>query len=155
MGSSVHEISQARLLEWVAMPSSRGSFPPRARTQVSHIAGGFFTAKPPGKPRIYIKLTFFFFTFICIYFLRHLFPGHKFLFLQFLLGYLFPLCNLLFWFRNNLFFFSKDHLNVAGRAHVLNWWWGLHNSVNVLSSIEMYSSIWLKNMFYIMWLILQ
>ena len=58
------------------------------------------------------------FTFICIYFLRHLFPGHKFLFLQFLLGYLFLLCNFLFWFRNNLFFFSKDHLNVAGRAHV-------------------------------------
>ena len=60
----------------------------------------------------------FIFTFICIYFLQHLFPGHKFLFLQFLLGYRFLLCNLLFWFRNNLFFFSKDHLNVAGRAHV-------------------------------------
>ena len=45
------------------------------------------------------------FAFICIYFLRHLFPGHKFLFLQFLLGYLFLLCNLLFWFRNSLFFF--------------------------------------------------
>ena len=26
---SVHEISQARTLEWVAMPSSRGSFQPR------------------------------------------------------------------------------------------------------------------------------
>ena len=51
-------------------------------------------------------------------FLPHLFPGHKFLFLQFLLGYLFLLCNLLFWFRNNLFFFSKGHLNVAGGAHV-------------------------------------
>ena len=57
------------------------------------------------------------FTFICIYFLWHLFPGHKFLFLQFLLGYLFLLCSLLFWFRSNLFFFSKDHLSVAGRAH--------------------------------------
>ncbi|VCX37190.1 unnamed protein product, partial [Gulo gulo] len=42
----------------------------------------------------------------------------KFLFLQFVLGYLFLLCNLLFWFRNNLLFFSKDHLNMAGRAHV-------------------------------------
>jgi len=61
---------------------------------------------------------FFFLTFVCIYFLRNLFPGHKFLFLQFLLGYLFLLCNLLFWFRNNLLFFSKSHLNVAGRAHV-------------------------------------
>ena len=42
-GSSVHGISQARILEWVAMPSSRGSSQPRDRTQVSCIAGGFFT----------------------------------------------------------------------------------------------------------------
>ena len=35
-------ILQARILEWVAMPSSRGSFQPRNRTQVSLIAGGFF-----------------------------------------------------------------------------------------------------------------
>ena len=32
-----------RILEWVAMPSSRGSSQPRHWTQVSHIAGGFFT----------------------------------------------------------------------------------------------------------------
>ena len=36
-------ILQARLLEWVAMPSSRGSSRPRDWTQVSHIAGGSFT----------------------------------------------------------------------------------------------------------------
>ena len=36
-------ILQARKLEWVAMPSSRGSSQPRDRTQVSRIAGGFFT----------------------------------------------------------------------------------------------------------------
>ena len=47
----------------------------------------------------------FFLTFICIYFLWHLFPGHKFLYLQFLLGYLFVLCNL-FWFRKNMVFFQ-------------------------------------------------
>ena len=41
--SSVHRILQARILEWVAMPSSRGSSQPRDPTQVSHIAGGFFT----------------------------------------------------------------------------------------------------------------
>ena len=34
-GSSVHGILQARILEWVAMPSSRGSFRPRDRTHVS------------------------------------------------------------------------------------------------------------------------
>jgi len=36
-------ILQARILEWVAMPSSRGSSQPRDRTQVSHTADGFFT----------------------------------------------------------------------------------------------------------------
>ena len=43
-GSSVHGILQATRLKWVAMPSSRGSSQPRDRTQVSHIAGGFFTS---------------------------------------------------------------------------------------------------------------
>ena len=50
---SVHGISQARILEWVAVPSSRGSSPPRDRTRVSCgscIADGFFTAELPGKP---------------------------------------------------------------------------------------------------------
>ena len=35
---------QARILEWVAFPFSRGSFHPRNRTQVSLIAGRFFTS---------------------------------------------------------------------------------------------------------------
>ena len=42
-GSSVHGILQARILEWVAIPFSRGSSQPGARTSVSCIAGGFFT----------------------------------------------------------------------------------------------------------------
>ena len=41
--SSVHEIFQARRLEWVAIPFSRGSFWPTDWTQVSCIAGRFFT----------------------------------------------------------------------------------------------------------------
>ena len=40
-GSSVHGILQARTLEWVALPSSRGSSQPRGQTQVSCIAGRF------------------------------------------------------------------------------------------------------------------
>ena len=42
-GSSVHGILQARILEWVASPFSRGSSWPRGRTRVCHIAGRFFT----------------------------------------------------------------------------------------------------------------
>ena len=39
-----HGILQARILEWVAFPFSRGSSQPRDQTQVSLIAGGFFTS---------------------------------------------------------------------------------------------------------------
>ena len=42
-GSPVHGILQARILEWVAMLSSRESYQPRNWTQVSRIAGEFFT----------------------------------------------------------------------------------------------------------------
>ena len=41
-GPSVHGILQARILEWVAIPFSRGSSWPRGRTWVSHTAGKFF-----------------------------------------------------------------------------------------------------------------
>ena len=41
-GSSVHGILQARILEWVAMLSSRGSSQSRDQTQVSCIAGRSF-----------------------------------------------------------------------------------------------------------------
>ena len=38
----VHGILQARILEWVVFPFSRGSSQPRDQTQASHVAGGFF-----------------------------------------------------------------------------------------------------------------
>ena len=42
-GSSVHRILQARILGWVAIPFSRGPSRPKDGTQVSCIAGRFFT----------------------------------------------------------------------------------------------------------------
>ena len=42
-GSSIHGILQVRILEWVATPFSRRSSQSREQTQVSCIAGGFFT----------------------------------------------------------------------------------------------------------------
>ena len=46
-GSSVHEILQARILEWVAISYSRGSSQPRDRTHFSCISciGRFFTTR--------------------------------------------------------------------------------------------------------------
>ena len=49
-GSAVHGSLQARILEWVAMAFSRGSFQPRDQTLVSCIIGEFFTTGSPGKP---------------------------------------------------------------------------------------------------------
>ena len=40
--SFVHGVLQAHILEWVAMPFSRGSTQPRDQTKVAHIAGGLF-----------------------------------------------------------------------------------------------------------------
>ena len=51
MDSTVHRILQARKLEWVAFPFSRGSSQSRNWTQVSHIAGRFFFFLSQGKPR--------------------------------------------------------------------------------------------------------
>ena len=50
-GSSVHGILQARILEWVAISSSRGSSQSRDETHISCIGGGFFTTKQFGKPK--------------------------------------------------------------------------------------------------------
>ena len=49
-GFFAHGILQARIMEWVAMPSSRGSFQHRGRICISHIASGFSTAEPSEKP---------------------------------------------------------------------------------------------------------
>jgi len=42
-GPTVHEILQTRIIEWVAIPFSRGSSQPRDQPQFSGITGGFFT----------------------------------------------------------------------------------------------------------------
>ena len=49
-GSSVHGISHARILDWVATSSSRRSFWPKDQTRSPALTGSFFTTEPPGKP---------------------------------------------------------------------------------------------------------
>ena len=52
-GSPIHEILQARILEWVAIPSS-GSLPDpeikHASLASASLTGRYFIAEPPGKP---------------------------------------------------------------------------------------------------------
>ena len=52
LGSSVHGILQARILEWIALPLT-GNLPDPGIEPVSIaapvLAGGFFTTEPPGK----------------------------------------------------------------------------------------------------------
>ena len=52
--SSLHEILQARVLECVAIPFSRGSSQPRDGTQVSCIAGRFFTVLATREERFHL-----------------------------------------------------------------------------------------------------
>ena len=54
-GSSVHGLFQARILEWVAYPFSRGSSQPRNQIQVSCIAGRFFTVWATRQARRHVK----------------------------------------------------------------------------------------------------
>ena len=56
---TVHGILQARILEWVAVPFSRGSSQPRDWTQVSHIVGGFFTSWATREAQISVRMAIF------------------------------------------------------------------------------------------------
>ena len=58
-GSSVCGILQAKILEWVAISFSKGSFWPRDRTWVSHIAGRFFTVWTTREAQSYWDYNFF------------------------------------------------------------------------------------------------
>ena len=68
-GSSVLELLQARIPQWVAISLSRRSSPPRDRTPVSCIADRFFTTEPPGKPfNLYLTNPSLLFTHHCFHF---------------------------------------------------------------------------------------
>ena len=54
-GSFVHGISQAGILEWVAISFTGESSRPRNWTHVSCLASRFFTTEPPGKPYDYLR----------------------------------------------------------------------------------------------------
>ena len=69
-GSSVHGISQARILECVAISSSRDRTWPRDWTHIyciSCIAGGFFTLEPAGKLKYYTSLSIYLYNIISLY----------------------------------------------------------------------------------------
>ena len=50
MDCTVHGILQAKILEWVAVPFSRGSSQPRDQTRVFHAAARFLPSEPPASP---------------------------------------------------------------------------------------------------------
>ena len=72
MAYTVHGILQARILEWVVLPFSRGSSQPRDQIQVSHMADGFFTSWAT-RETLYILLLLNFITaFVISYLFFHL-----------------------------------------------------------------------------------
>ena len=73
-GSSVRVIFQARMLEWVAISFSGGSFRHRDQTQVSHVAGRFFTIWD-GELGEYLRVTLWAMGLICGFFRGAPFSG--------------------------------------------------------------------------------
>ena len=79
-GSSVHGILQARILEWVSIPFSRGSSWPRDWTQVSYIASRFSTTWATGEAHykqfrdivIFRSISFFLMTPLVHFYLKYL-----------------------------------------------------------------------------------
>ena len=59
-GSSVHGISQARILEWAAISFSRGSSPPKDQPSISYVSctGRLITPDPPEKPNMILRNTY-------------------------------------------------------------------------------------------------
>ena len=93
-GSSVNGILQARILECMAMPSSRESSQPRDQTLVSRIAGRFFTVWASKEALGSISSTL------------HCFPNHYFIILSLLISFSFLLAyfpSFPFWMLNSLY----------------------------------------------------
>ena len=57
---TVHGILQAKILEWIAFPFSRGSSQPRVRTQVSHCGWILYQLSYKGSPRILVLVVYSF-----------------------------------------------------------------------------------------------
>ena len=52
-GFSAHGILQARILEWIAISVSRGSFQPRDQTRSSALQADSLSSEPPGKSKLF------------------------------------------------------------------------------------------------------
>ena len=110
MDYTVYGIFQARILEWVAFPLSRGSSQPRDRTQVSCIAGGFFTSWTIREALNFHRLAHTVDIVLCIY---------TFLIQHSTLG-IFPCCHLVFQsmpIRFALKLFIQMHCSQLAKLH--------------------------------------
>ena len=74
MDYTVHGILQARILEWVAFPFSRGSSQPRDRSQVLCIAADSLPAEPQGKPKLQTSFYFHPFFYWCVFSVLRSYP---------------------------------------------------------------------------------
>jgi len=67
-GSSVHEISQEKIMEWVSIPFSKGSSWPRDWTQISHPVGRFFSLWVTREARVGVETIIGYLALPCCFF---------------------------------------------------------------------------------------
>ena len=122
LGSSVHGISLARILGWVAVFIFRASSPPRFWSHISCLADRFFTTEPPAKPAVKMRG-----------------PQRSFVYLSFIYGHW---CQQISTKLENIFFMYQKSLF----SHlILNLWLQVicHNFENKMShclhSLEVFS----------------
>ena len=72
MDSTLHGIFQARILEWVAFPFSKGSSQPMDRTEISHIAGRYFTSWVTREALVGITQELLLFSKLCLTLCNHM-----------------------------------------------------------------------------------
>ena len=138
-------ILQARILEWLAMPSSRGSSQPRDWTEVSGIAGVFFTFSHQASPDEWMNSSFllicpkFSFWVLSRFELSHFFLFYFIIISQSIIIYFLKYCvSLLSGSCSTNLILPSSILHATAKLY-----FSKHGSNHVFSSVQLLSRVWL------------
>ena len=113
-GSSVHEISQARILEWVDISFCRGSSQPGIEPASPALGGGFFTPEPPIKPLLCFRSSVLCPTFVGFFFFNYSLLSLLFLHLDF--SFLEKKKDCTLWSTDGNLFLKRSQNSIGGKG---------------------------------------